>query len=88
MNDHQKKFSKIVKKLGVKISFPFLGKEREQWEKLIKSDPHLNNIDLVVWDRLSHSLREMFHSKGESWSLANGVCTYKEAVRMEVRGDG
>ena len=85
MTEHEQKYGALASKLGVSVAFPFLNRTGNEWVELLSGDPHLNNVPLVEWDRLSFSLKREMLSSGESWSMAKGVCVYKHAVREAVR---
>ena len=56
-------------------------------ERLMQStDPHLNDIPLALWDRLTPQLPGSggFAKAGDYYTLANGVCLAKEAARQIV----
>ena len=84
MNDHNKKFLGLADRLGLVLTFPFMGYSIDDWKGLYEVDEHLNNVPLRIWDERSIKLRHLFLEKGESWSLSNGVCVLKALVRKEV----
>ena len=56
-------------------------------DRLMKStDPHLNDIPLELWDRLTPQLPGSggFTKAGDYYTLANGVCLAKEAARQII----
>lgn len=58
-------------------------------QKALKSqDPHYNDIPLILWDNIAMSGQAWTNTAlkkvGDFWSLAGGVCLYKEAVRQAV----
>jgi hypothetical protein len=56
-------------------------------ERLMTStDPHLNDIPLVLWDRLTPGLPGSagFAKAGDYYTLSNGVCLAKEAARQII----
>ena len=50
------------------------------------TDPHLNDIPLAIWDRLTPQLPGSagFSKAGDYYTLANGVCLAKEAARQII----
>ncbi len=50
------------------------------------TDPHLNDIPLTLWDRLTPKLPGSgeFSKAGDYYTLANGVCLAKEAARQII----
>lgn len=50
------------------------------------TDPHLNDIPLALWDRLTPRLPGSagFSKAGDYYTLANGVCLAKEAARQII----
>lgn len=56
-------------------------------DRLMSStDPHLNDIPLPLWDRLTPHLPGSagFAKAGDYYTLANGVCLAKEAARQII----
>ena len=56
-------------------------------DRLMSStDPHLNDIPLPLWDRLTPTLPGSagFAKAGDYYTLANGVCLAKEAARQII----
>ena len=51
---------------------------------LASTDPHMNDIPLIKWDRLVPALPGSagFAKAGDYYTLANGVCLAKEAARQ------
>lgn len=58
------------------------------WEArlLAARDPHLNDIPLGMWDRLTPQLPGStgFAKAGDYYTMANGVCLAKEAARQII----
>ena len=78
MNEHEQKFSKLVKKHKLVLDLPFMGISRAKWMALEKADENLNNVKLYKWDGA-------FHCSGiGGMSLAEGVCLFKRAVREQI----
>ena len=51
---------------------------------LAAGDEHLNTIPLGTWDRIAAPrpwLATAFKEHGDSYSLAGGVCVYKQAAK-------
>jgi hypothetical protein len=50
------------------------------------TDPHLNDIPLIIWDKLTPTLPGSggFSKAGDYYTLANGVCLAKEAARQYI----
>lgn len=56
-------------------------------DRLMQStNPHLNDIPLAEWDRLTPKLPGSggFSKAGDFYTLANGVCLAKEAARQII----
>jgi len=53
-----------------------------------KKDPHLNTIPLRYWDDFvgfqSERMVAPLKARGDSFSLAGGVCILKEAARLRI----
>jgi hypothetical protein len=50
------------------------------------TDPHLNDIPLALWDKLTPKLPGSagFSKAGDYYTLANSVCLAKEAARQII----
>jgi len=85
---HRDYYGSIVNECGISFSkddgIVLLAKK--------SNDKHYNNIPLGIWDAMAINNREMlsvaFRKHGDSYSLAGGVCVYKEAVRQATERRG
>ncbi len=48
----------------------------------LKTDEHLNNIPLNLWDRRDALMRPRAYSAGLPWSLSDTVCTLKARAKQ------
>jgi len=52
---------------------------------LASTDEHMNDIDLSTWDGIAmgqrNSVKKALEERGDTWSLAGGVCAAKQAMR-------
>tara|TARA_R110000787_G_C13240599_1_gene428264 strand:- start:59 stop:340 length:282 start_codon:yes stop_codon:yes gene_type:complete len=86
MTEHDKKYRAICKKANLTISFPFMGRELEEWKTLFAEDKHLNNVMLIHWDKKAEGLKQLFFQSMGSWSLCLGVCSLKYLIKRKVQG--
>jgi len=62
----------------------------EKLKKAIKTDPYLNNIPLIQWDRMAEGFRSYLgprisKANGGGVSLSDLVCTLKVAARLVIQ---
>lgn len=71
---------------GIRVTnADFLARVRKA---LAEGDEHLNTIPLAEWDKLAvygrRALSRAFKEHGDFYSMAGGVCAYKQAARDAV----
>ena len=55
-------------------------------ERISKStDPHLNDIPLILWDNQDYVIRRLAYSKGLVWSLSDTVCVLKTIALNAIK---
>lgn len=78
-------YGDVIAGLRIHFSENFLAKVREA----LKTDKNLNNIPLEQWDAMGFpyegALARRFKERGDSYSLAGGVCALKTAARIAAR---
>lgn len=68
--------------IGANVSMiPFT---KERIAKAIKTDRHLNNLPLGVWDNQDCVIRQLAYNKGLAWSLSDTVCVLKAVACHSV----
>lgn len=77
---HRKYFGQFVNSGTIARVVNAIGKDKI----LNSTDPHMNDIPLVLWDRLTPQLPGSagFAKAGDYYTLSNGVCLAKEAARQ------
>lgn len=87
---HDEYYSQFVTDYMVQTVSASIGIEK--LKEAYKEDGHLNNIPLVVWDRLAfsccqdnHTLRVKLKGSGDSYTMATGVCIMKMAARIAIK---
>lgn len=79
---HRRYFGQFVTPGTIARVLNAIGKPR----LLAARDPHLNDIPLAMWDRLTPQLPGSagFAKAGDYYTHANGVCLAKEAARQWI----
>lgn len=79
---HRRYFGQFVTPATIQTVIRSLGHDR----LMASSDPHLNDIPLSWWDRMTPALPGSagFKKAGDYYTLANGVCLAKEAARQYI----
>lgn len=81
-NLHAAYYEEIATAAGVRISKDLLKRCRQS------TDEHFNDIGLPVWDNAAasydSSIGRAMKARGDSWSLAGGVCTMKASARAQL----
>lgn len=82
---HRRYFGQFVTPGTKARVLQFIGMDR----LLASKDPHLNDIPLPLWDKLTPALPGSggFSKAGDYYTLANGVCLAKEAARQIIEGN-
>ena len=79
--EHFEKFDDIAKRIGVVKLEKLVPATKQQIVEALKTDPHLNNIPLIKWDRKDPVVRKMaFRSGFKTWSLSYTVCVLKHVA--------
>ena len=81
---HRHYYASIAKSAGIQLS-----PEHDMVRRALQSkDEHYNDIPLGAWDTaalaVKFAIARAMEEHSDSWSLAGGVCTVKEAVRQAV----
>lgn len=85
----EQKMDKLILALHIRVPDTFLGRTKEQWQRLYSEDVHLNNVPLPEWDSRAVSYI-MFQGKKNpcrlGWNLSKSelVCAYKHAVINQI----
>lgn len=80
---HEEKYRTVVEAIGLQRLISYLPADKKEIQKALKEDNSLNNIPLQRWDDMHLFLRGEFKKIGiNSISLAETVCTLKQAARM------
>lgn len=79
---HRRYFGQFVTPGTIARVVNAIGRER----LMTSTDPHLNDIPLALWDRLTPELPGSagFSKAGDYYTHANGVCLAKEAARQYI----
>lgn len=79
---HRRYFGQLVTDGTISRVLTGIGADR----LLAAKDEHLNDIPLVMWDRLATQCGGSadFAKIGDYYTLANGVCLLKEAARQWI----
>jgi len=85
---HEQYYSQFVNDGVLRVVAQEIGIERIK--EAYKTDKHLNNISLYVWDRVGLCINpeKKFLELGDSKSLAGLVCIVKEAARQLIKKEG
>lgn len=81
---HRQYYGEIAREAGIRYAPAFLERVRQA----LKTDERLNNIPLHEWDVFAALQRSqvapLLKARGDSWALCGGVCTAKEAARLQA----
>lgn len=79
---HRKYFGQFVTQATISRVVSIIGRDR----LLASTDPHMNDIPLELWDKLTPQLpgSSGFIKAGDYYTVGNGVCLAKEAARQYV----
>lgn len=77
---HRRYFGQFVTDRTIARVSSVIGKARI----LASTDKHMNDIPLIMWDRLTPQLPGSagFSKAGDYYTLSNGVCLAKEAAKQ------
>ena len=80
---HNEKYEAIVNAIGLERCISYLPASKEKIIKSLKTDEHLNNINIKLWDEQHDSFKREFLRIGINLlSISGTVCTLKCAARM------
>lgn len=80
---HNEKYEAIVNAIGLERCIQYLPASKEKIIQSLKTDEHLNNIPLKLWDEQHTAFKHQFLRIGINvLSLSGTVCTLKCAARM------
>lgn len=80
---HNDIYTKVVEDIGLATCTAYMPVSREEIQKALEKDSHLNNIPLQKWDTMHPFFKQQLVSIGiTSVSISDTVCTLKQAARM------
>lgn len=80
---HEEKYTAIVNAIGLKNCISYIPATKEEIQEALKTDEHLNNIPIKLWDREhAYFKREFLRIGINVLSISGTVCTLKRAARM------
>lgn len=79
---HDVYYREVAKAAGLRVPESVMRDVRKS------TDPHLNDIKLDRWDRLTQGARSALSralkERGDFYSLAGGTCAFKAAARIQL----
>lgn len=86
---HEKYYRSVWQVAGIRVVGLYSALGPEVRRALAEGDEHLNTIQLSRWDAIAalwhKQISESLKRHGDSWSLAGGVCTVKQAAIDQER---
>lgn len=80
---HDEIYSNVANAIGLESLEAYIPATKEEIQKALEADPHLNNIPLGKWDMMHVPMRQEFKKIGiTTLSLSDTVCTLKQAARL------
>jgi hypothetical protein len=94
---HSDYYGALVEHIGERALRSLLPGDRSpaEWRELLAVDPHLNNVQLKLWDCMDLSVRRLLRVDAEhmaitgsrGWSVSDSVCVLKETARRYAVAD-
>lgn len=85
---HSEYYSDLVREIEASDGLFDLPCSVDRVAEAFKKDPHLNTIPLRHWDQFatiqSGRMVAALKARGDSYTLAGGVCILKEAARLRI----